>query len=417
MSLLMDALRRAEEAKRLTSPPGAPPAAAPAELSLTPLEAPPSPRDNALPPLSRHFDSVDADLASAAAGPPPRRRAPMAEMKPADTSTDDAAERLAARNVFAAKQVPRSRMPLWLFLGLGGVATLAIGGYFWWQLQSIPGGSLSRPTEINPPAARPALAPTRPASSSGPALATEAPPAAPPLAATLAERPWSRPASEVSAPAARPALRREAAASQPGEVSSVFRAGSSRTRQDQTINLAYEAWQADRLDDARRGYEQVLRSDPRNADALLGMAAIDARQGRIDRAQELYQRVLDSDPTDATAQAALINLRGQSDAGQSESRLKTLLAGQPESSALHFALGNLYARQGRWGEAQQAYFQSYALDPDNPDYLFNVAVSLDHLRQSKLAAQYYRMALNAADTRRSSFDRSVAGKRSLELQP
>jgi tetratricopeptide (TPR) repeat protein len=147
------------------------------------------------------------------------------------------------------------------------------------------------------------------------------------------------------------------------------------------------------------------------------MAAIDARQGRVDRAQDLYQRVLESDPTDATAQAALINLRGQSDAGQSESRLKTLLASQPDSSALHFALGNLYARQGRWGEAQQAYFQSYALDPDNPDYLFNIAVSLDHLRQNKLAAQYYRMALNAGDTRRSAFDRNVVGKRILELQP
>jgi Tfp pilus assembly protein PilF len=38
---------------------------------------------------------------------------------------------------------------------------------------------------------------------------------------------------------------------------------------------------------------------------------------------------------------------------------------------------------------------AYARDPDNADYLFNVAVSLDHLRQNKLAAQYYRMALNA----------------------
>lgn len=415
MSLLMDALRRAEEAKRLTTNPSDTPPAAPAELSLTPLEQPPA-RENALPPLSRHFDSVDADLASAAAAPPPGRKAPMPEVKPTGTEGGNTADRIAAQNVFAAKQAPRSRLPLWLFLGLGGMATLVIGGYFWWQLQSIPAGSLSRPAEIKPPPGS-ALAPSRPASTSGPPQAAEAPPAVPPLAATLVERPRSMPAPELAAHASRPLPRREAAANQPGEVAGVFRSGSSRTRWDQTLNLAYEAWQADRLDDARRGYEQVLRTDPRNPDALLGMAAIDARQGRIDRAQDLYQRVLDSDPTDATAQAALITLRGQSDSGQSESRLKTLLASQPDSSALHFALGNLYARQGRWGEAQQAYFQSYALDPDNPDYLFNVAVSLDHLRQGKLAAQYYRMALNAAETRRSAFDRNVAGKRILELQP
>jgi tetratricopeptide (TPR) repeat protein len=108
--------------------------------------------------------------------------------------------------------------------------------------------------------------------------------------------------------------------------------------------------------------------------------------------------VLESDPGDVTAQAALINLRGGGDAGQSESRLKTLLAGQPDSPALHFALGNLYARQGRWSEAQQAYFQAYALEPDNADYLFNVAVSLDHLRQNKLA----RSTTDGAERRRNA---------------
>jgi uncharacterized protein HemY len=126
--------------------------------------------------------------------------------------------------------------------------------------------------------------------------------------------------------------------------------------------------------------------------------------------------VLEADPANVTAQAALINLRGQSDSGPSESRLKILLASQPESPSLHFALGNLYARQGRWSEAQQAYFQAYALEPDNADTLFNIAVSLDHLRQNKLAAQYYRMALNAAETRRSAFDQNAVGKRLLELQ-
>jgi Tfp pilus assembly protein PilF len=48
-----------------------------------------------------------------------------------------------------------------------------------------------------------------------------------------------------------------------------------------TIEHAYDALQANRLDDARSGYEQVLRGDPRNADALLGLAVIATRQGQI----------------------------------------------------------------------------------------------------------------------------------------
>jgi uncharacterized protein HemY len=63
----------------------------------------------------------------------------------------------------------------------------------------------------------------------------------------------------------------------------------------------------------------------------------------------------------------------------------------PIRPSLNFALGNLYAQQGRWNDAQQAYFRAYAGDGDNPDYpLFNLAVSLEQLRQPKLALQYYQ---------------------------
>jgi tetratricopeptide (TPR) repeat protein len=49
------------------------------------------------------------------------------------------------------------------------------------------------------------------------------------------------------------------------------------------------------------------------------------------------------------------------------------LAAQPDSPTLNFALGNLYAQQGRWNDAQQAYFRAFAGDGDNPDYQFNLA--------------------------------------------
>jgi uncharacterized protein HemY len=101
----------------------------------------------------------------------------------------------------------------------------------------------------------------------------------------------------------------------------------------------------------------------------------------------------------------------------SESRLKTLLSNQPESPALHFSLGNLYAGQSRWSEAQQAYFRAHAGEPENADYLFNLAVSLDHMHQKKLAAQYYQSALTAAETRSAAFDRNQVKSRLFELQP
>ena len=413
----MDALRRAEEAKRLATP-GSRAEAVAGELSLDPLEPTPAPPDTPLPPLSRHLDTIGADLAAAAKAPSSPRRAPPTEGVPADNGAREAAERRAARNVFAAKPVPASRTPLWLFLGLLGLATLAIVGYFWWQLQSVGRGSLTQPATPLPTAGpTPPPAPQASPTPALPPVAVAPPlPVMPPPLQTEASRPPQAASGAVASTRRAERAGREPASVPVAEVAGVFRLNDSRPRHGQTIEHAYDALQANRLDDARSGYEQVLRGDPRNADALLGLAVIAARQGQLERAQHFYLRVLEADPANVTAQAALINLRGQSDSGPSESRLKILLASQPESPSLHFALGNLYARQGRWSEAQQAYFQAYALEPDNADTLFNIAVSLDHLRQNKLAAQYYRMALNAAETRRSAFDQNAVGKRLLELQ-
>jgi len=186
---------------------------------------------------------------------------------------------------------------------------------------------------------------------------------------------------------------------------------------DATLERAYETLQAGRLDDAHREYEQVLRRDAKNTDALLGLATIAARRGQQEQAHAYYLRALETNPNDATARAGVISTRTQGDAEFSESRLKTALSSQPDSPALLVALGNLYARQERWSEAQQIYFRVYALEPDNPDFIFNLAVSLDHLRQSKLAHQYYQMALSAAATRLGSFDRNQVQTRILELQP
>jgi Tfp pilus assembly protein PilF len=422
MSLLMEALKKAEEAKRLAGESSAPGTAS--ELTLKPITAS-APRSTTPPPvsplpdLSLHIDSVDADLAAVSTEAPARRRTPPSFSRPSDAALREEAERTAARNVFAAKQAPNARTGLWLFLGLAGLAALGLGGYFWWQLQAVSSGSLSRPIQPLPSTSRPLPAP-----ASSQRSATSAAEAAPPL--PEASSPPAASAPRTTPEPARPferAVRPQKPSTSAAQAApdAPVRLSRSQPKSNPTLERAYDALQAGQLDDAQRDYEQVLRSDAKSTDALLGLATIAASRGQSERAQAYYQYALESDPNDATAQAGLINTKGQGNPGLSESRLKTALASQPDSSALHFALGNLYARQARWSEAQQAYFRAYASEPDNADFLFNLAVSLDHLRQNKLAAQYYRMALKAAgepgSSHNASFDRNQAQSRILELQP
>jgi tetratricopeptide (TPR) repeat protein len=159
----------------------------------------------------------------------------------------------------------------------------------------------------------------------------------------------------------------------------------------------------------------VLQREPANRDALLGLAALDVRTRNYDLAESRYIRLLETDPRDAYAAAGLIALRGQTDPVRSESRLKTLIAAQPDVAHLHFALGNQYAAQSRWPDAQASYFRAFSLDPENPDFAFNLAVSLDQLRQGKLALDYYRRALALASSRPTSFDKSQVSARITEL--
>jgi tetratricopeptide (TPR) repeat protein len=75
-----------------------------------------------------------------------------------------------------------------------------------------------------------------------------------------------------------------------------------------------------------------------------------------------------------------------------------LIAREP-SAFLFFTLGNLYADQSLWAAAQQAYFQAHHLEPENPDYAYNLAVGLEHISQPRLALGFYRRAVELAAAR------------------
>jgi tetratricopeptide (TPR) repeat protein len=182
------------------------------------------------------------------------------------------------------------------------------------------------------------------------------------------------------------------------------------------VDSAYSAYLAGDVDAARTSYQEALRAEPFNRDALLGLAAVDVRGGRLEAAEAAYARLLRADPKDAHAQAGLIALRsGRMDPLVAESRIKTLLAAEPGAHVLHFTLGNQLAQQARWAEAQQHYFKAFSADPENADFAYNVAVSLDHMRQSRLALEYYQRALALAAKRGASFDAQAARDRVAQL--
>jgi len=184
---------------------------------------------------------------------------------------------------------------------------------------------------------------------------------------------------------------------------------------DPVLMLAYEALQSGDYEKATVLYGEVLSRTPDSIDAMLGLAAIAWKQGRPTVASQYYGRVLEIEPRNTHAQAGLIAILGNVDPIAGEARLQQLIDRDP-SGFLYFTLGNLYAQQNLWSQAQQAYFQALQFQPNNADYAYNLAVGLEHLGKTKPALDYYRKALDLSfKSGRANFDQKLAIERVGQL--
>ena len=475
MSLLLDALKRAEEAKRAkgqagqsvdTGPTEAEAEAPPAfeELSLEALEnyakvptevaSPvPSPKKSVLD-FTKEVQPGRQAADTSTSAPSPRARVDTVSTLPtarlvrqdfslraaAHSPVDESAQREVAKNVFAAKQSAQSMdrpargkwlLPLIAFLvvGLGGA-----GWYVWNEVTR-----LSR-------SASPALA-VRPASSPAATLpqasqtigqiGVKAPEAAPEKPVEQALPPLlPPPAKQAALPKtafARSAIDSGRILTERELLAKSLKDASGRAPKEapislklsQTINAprvnpevlaAYAALTKGDYVQAKQRYEQVVQAEPFNLDAHLGLAAAAARSGENALAARHYRRALELDPRNGAALAGMLAVSSAINPQALEIELKTLIGKDPNSAALQFSLGNLYAVDRRWSEAQQAYFEAYRLESENADYRYNLAVALDQMKQSKLALDYYQKALAQAVRSGGQFDRAAVQRRIAELK-
>jgi len=183
-----------------------------------------------------------------------------------------------------------------------------------------------------------------------------------------------------------------------------------------TLESAWLAYEAGRYDEAKGLYSDVLLIEKKNRDARLGLAAIAVIEKDTQTARQLYRSLLRLDPRDPIATAAITSLRSDGSAvKQDENYLLSMIEKNPKDPHLNFALGNVYAQQGRWKLAQQQYFNAWQQDAENADYVFNLAVSMDQLSKPQQAVSFYRDSLKKANDKQVSFSREAVQKRIVEL--
>lgn len=403
MSLLLDALKKAGEAK-------------PHSLNALELEEiQPAPRKPIVQAKAEPTLSPGSDQNI----PPSSGSAP--------TANKTSSSRAAGENLFSAKKVPaKKRIQLGIVpiaLITGGILGSGYGFYVYVEItppnQRFWHSNTPQPQQIAAPVAPPIVQPRPPVVATAPALVPLTQPVAEviqPVKVAEKSPVATLPQPDSSAMKKTTPHANKAPKANPNPITPAL--NIQHQPEPNTIDLiltsAYQSYQAGDFETANKHYREALGKDQKNRDALLGLAATAQQQGQDENAVHYYRRVLELDPRDPVAQAALASF-GSGDPSLKESHLKQLIAQQPDSAALNFALGNQYADQSRWAEAQQAYFNALAIEPSNALFAFNVAISLDHIGQRNPAAQYYRQALQFDATGNSGFDRDKAQKRLNQL--
>ncbi|MDB5335957.1 MAG: cellulose synthase subunit BcsC, partial [Planctomycetaceae bacterium] len=131
------------------------------------------------------------------------------------------------------------------------------------------------------------------------------------------------------------------------------------------LTLAWSKLKEDegRLTEARNGYESVLKKEPKNIDALLGVARLDEKAQRLVVAEEGYAKALEL---------------------------------QPKSPYVLGEVGKFYALQQRWDKAIPLLQEAQRMEPHEKSHHFTLAMALTKAGKTDEALPHFTEAVGEA---------------------
>lgn len=193
--------------------------------------------------------------------------------------------------------------------------------------------------------------------------------------------------------AIRPKLEQEASYSSAG-----IKITISRQRLDEPyeLNRAYEALMAGDSEQAVEIYQAILAINPRNEDALFGLAATYQRAGEANKAQPLYEALLKINPHHREALNNYLVLISAESPEPALYELQKLAERNPDFSPLSAQIALLYAKLGEPALARREMLRAIAISPENLVYKYNLAVMMDRQEQRADAIALYQLLIDAS---------------------
>ena len=149
----------------------------------------------------------------------------------------------------------------------------------------------------------------------------------------------------------------------PGYAEARIREAKALARQAEAVAALLDAGRVFREqigapDKAQICFEEALREDPRNADALRSLSALLASQGAWEEAKTVLQRQLEISETPETRAAVLTDLgraawEGSADAAAAQRYLDEALSLVPDHIPAVIAIADIYYKENLWEQAER----------------------------------------------------------------
>jgi Tfp pilus assembly protein PilF len=162
------------------------------------------------------------------------------------------------------------------------------------------------------------------------------------------------------------------------------------------LNRAYTTLMGGQTSEALAIYKNVLTSDPKNQDALFGVASTYHRTGQIDKARPYYGELLRLNPDHREGLNNFLALISEEAPQEAMAELERLEQRNPGFSPIPARQAIILSRLGYGDAARERMLRAIEIDPNNMNYKYNLAVMLDREGYLADAVALYRLLIEAS---------------------
>ena len=145
---------------------------------------------------------------------------------------------------------------------------------------------------------------------------------------------------------------------------------------------------------AKGYFVDLIQRDPDHADALHGLAAVDAAEGRFANAERLLRRAIALNPVQVAYQVSLADaLLADGRVEEAERLCRHAMALEPSFAPVHVSLGAVLIHLRRLDEAIEALLKAVDLEPGFAEAYNHLGRAYNNRRELRRAADAFRRAV------------------------